>query len=607
MKKGIVSLIASMAALSIAGSAFAVTFSDIKGDQFFWCAPQIEEMAGKGYITGYEDGTFRPDETVTKLEGIALFARMMGSGDKANEDLLKTAHTQYDSAIRTAGLSWGQDELVYMLYKGALTASDITTYIAGEAKNTALTRGEAAVIITKAMGGEEKATQNMSVSLEYLDAKLIPTNYLQYVKYVTDNGIMQGTDNNFNAANSVTRAQLAVMLSRVDGKSAYSFISGTLTNVDPESSTITITADGTTKSYSYTDDTKFKIKGDIAAVSAIPGTVAAVVQLSGDKVAEVDAMSEEADETISGVFASYNTNNGIIKIGIKESATDKAVKMYTCVENVPITYKSSPATIRSISNGDPVKLELSGGLVQSIVAGEALETITGATVEDIAIDGEKVSITISSADSKYNGQSYPVASTVKVKKSNNDAELSSIYKGDKVTLTLRYGEITDIVATSTYATANGVIESILIAAQPAMTVKVDGKAKTYQIPLDCAITVNSKEGSIYDFRVGDSVSITTQSNAITKIATTTGAVNIEGGVTGVVAAVNSNYGFISIMVGSNEYPVTVFKNAKTTFITSDGKSVDMKSIKPGDTVQCNGSTTNGAFVATLVMVTKAAD
>ena len=607
MKKGIVSLIASMAALSIAGSAFAVTFSDIKGDQFFWCAPQIEEMAGKGYITGYEDGTFRPDETVTKLEGIALFARMMGSGDKANEDLLKTAHTQYDSAIRTAGLSWGQDELVYMLYKGALTASDITTYIAGEAKNTALTRGEAAVIITKAMGGEEKATQNMSVSLEYLDAKTIPTNYLQYVAFVTDNGIMQGTDNNFNAGNSVTRAQLAVMLSRVDGKSAYSFISGTLTNIDPESSTITITADGTTKSYSYTDDTKFKIKGDIAAVSAIPGTVAAVVQLSGDKVAELDAMSEVADETVSGIFTSYSTNNGIIKIGIKESETDKAVKTYTCIENVPITYKGSPATVRSIANGDPVKLELSGGLVQSVVAGEALETITGATVEDITIDGENVTITISSADNKYNGQTYRVASKVTVKKSNNAAELSSIYKGDKVTLTLRYGEITDIVATSTYATATGVIESILIAAQPEMTVKVDGKAKTYQIPLDCAITVNSKDGSIYDFRVGDNVTITTQSNAITKISTTTGAINIEGGITGVVSAVNTNYGFISIVVGSNEYPVTVFRNTKTTFITSDGKSLDFRQVKPGDTVQCNGTTTNGAFVASLVMVTKAAE
>lgn len=607
MKKGFVSLIASAAVLSIAGSAFAAAFSDIKGEQFFWCAPEIEEMAGKGYITGYEDGTFRPDETITKLEGIALFARMMGSGDKANEDILKNAHAQYDSALKTAGLSWGQDELVYMLYKGALTASDITTYIAGEAKNTAMTRGEAAVIITKAMGGEEKATQNMSVSLSYLDAKTIPTNYLQYVAFVTDNGIMQGTDNNFNAGNSVTRAQLAVMLSRVDGKSAYSFINGTLTNIDPESSTITITADGTTKSYSYTDDTKFKIKGDLAAVSSIPETVAAVVQLSNGNVAEVDAMSEVADETVSGIFASYNTNNGIIKIGIKESETDKIVKTYTCIENVPITYKGSPATVRSIANGDPVKLELSGGLVQSVVAGEALETITGATVEDINIGSENVTLTISSADNKYNGQTYRVASNVKVKKSNNDAELSSIYKGDKVTLTLRYGEITEIVATSTYATANGVIESILIAAQPEMTVKVDGKVKTYQIPLDCAITVNSKDGSIYDFRVGDSVSITTQSNAITKIATTTGAINIDGGITGVVSAVNTNYGFISIMVGSNEYPVTVFRNSKTTFITSEGKTVDLKSIKPGDTVQCNGTTNNGAFVATLVMVTKTAE
>ena len=36
-------------------------------------------MAEQGYINGYEDGTYRPDNEVTRLETILLFARAMGS------------------------------------------------------------------------------------------------------------------------------------------------------------------------------------------------------------------------------------------------------------------------------------------------------------------------------------------------------------------------------------------------------------------------------------------------------------------------------------------------------------------------------------------------
>lgn len=35
-------------------------------------------MAGKGFISGYEDNTFRPDNDVTRLEALSLFARSNG-------------------------------------------------------------------------------------------------------------------------------------------------------------------------------------------------------------------------------------------------------------------------------------------------------------------------------------------------------------------------------------------------------------------------------------------------------------------------------------------------------------------------------------------------
>ena len=81
-------------------------------------------------------------------------------------------------------------------------------------------------------------------------------------------------------------------------------------------------------------------------------------------------------------------------------------------------------------------------------------------------------------------------------------------------------------------------------------------------------TVNQKEGSLYDFRVGDNVTVTTQSNAVTKIQTSTAVINTEGGISGTVSAVNTSYGFISVQVEGSDVPYTVFKTANKTAVIS---------------------------------------
>ena len=126
-------------------------------------------MSERGYITGYDDGTFRPDGDITRLEGIALFARSMGSAEKLNSGIMSFAHEQYDSMIKVCSVPWGTDELAYMLYKGALQESDLDTYVMGIEKNAKLTRVEAAVIMTKAMGGEDEAKKIVQIRLPYND------------------------------------------------------------------------------------------------------------------------------------------------------------------------------------------------------------------------------------------------------------------------------------------------------------------------------------------------------------------------------------------------------------------------------------------------------
>ncbi len=87
-------------------------------------------MAGKGFISGYEDNTFRPDNDVTRLEALSLFSQeTMGSNDSANTELLEIAHDKFDSVIKKYGLKWGTDEIAYLMYKGALKKTDLDTYL----------------------------------------------------------------------------------------------------------------------------------------------------------------------------------------------------------------------------------------------------------------------------------------------------------------------------------------------------------------------------------------------------------------------------------------------------------------------------------------------
>lgn len=602
MKKKIISLITGVTAFCTLGSAFAASFSDLDEERYSWCYSEIVEMAEAGYVNGYEDGTFRPDNEVTKLEGISLFARAMGCGEEANAEILTLAHEKYDAMLKQCALSWGGDELAYMLYKGAFTESDLKTYVIDTLKNEPLNRGEAAVIMTKAMGGEKEAKSNTQVRLTYTDSKSIPSNYLRYVAYVSDHGIMQGTDNEFLAQNTVTRSQITLMLKRAADMCAYSFVEDKLTDLDAEEKTVTLDD----KKYAYTDETVFNVKGETVDVSEFPKNVGVIVQLTEETVLSVDALTDSPDRTITAIYNSSSSSNGITRIKVKESPSSTELTSYECAADVSITYKSSPATFRSFQQGDSVQLVISNGKVVSVTAMDKVQTVKDITITDIDIDGDKVYITISSADKDYDGKRFEVASDVQVKKSNKDADMTEVYEGDKATVELRYGVIASINATSTRNSASGTIVSILIAVQPEITVRVDGNEKTYTVPQNCDIVVNQKSGSIYDFRVGDNVTITTVSNAVSKISTSTAVINTEGGVSGKVTAVNTSYGFLSVQTESSDVPYTVFKTSnQTTIVTTAGKTIDFKQINVGDTVVCNGTTTNGAFVAKLITVTPA--
>ena len=64
------------------------TFSDINGH---WAQKNIELAAGNGWVNGYEDGTFRPNNNITRAETFAMINRVLDRQTESVSDLLPTS------------------------------------------------------------------------------------------------------------------------------------------------------------------------------------------------------------------------------------------------------------------------------------------------------------------------------------------------------------------------------------------------------------------------------------------------------------------------------------------------------------------------------------
>lgn len=599
-------LVCSSVAAASCVPAFAAkyAFNDISDKKYDWCAEQVQEMYTKGLITGYDDNTFRPDNEVSRQECFSLFARAMGSNDKTNAPLLEIAHELYDDTLKNYNLTWGTDEIAYLLYRGALDKSDLTTYLRGDEKTKAMKRYEAAIIIAKAMGGTAEAESNKGATLDYSDASKIPASAVGYVKYALDKEIMTGMeDNKFSPLTSVSRSQIAVMLKRAVDKTNYTYEETKLVSVDTEKNVCTFKDEkGNIIEKNYTDDTVMNSMGVKVMPANMTENVSVIVTYSNGELAYIDSLSAEPDKVVTGKYMSYGSKNNVITLSVVPTG-ETAATTYTCSKDVTFVYDGKASNVRSLAEGDTVEMTLVNGVVESVAVTRGDTVISNAVVTGISLS-PKLTVTISHSDSAYDGKTYEVSSSVSVTKNGSSSDFSKIYVGDTVKLTLQYGEIKKVSATSKTSTLTGTIKSLTIAAQPSMIVTVDGKDKEYMITSDVKITVNGSEGSLYDFRVGDSVTLKLDSDAVTSI-TAKSTQSSVGSVSGTVKAVNASYGFITVVGADGTGETMVFcKDSKTKFVTSAGKDIKMSAIKEGNAVDIKGTISNGAFEATLVIVTQ---
>ncbi len=147
-------------------------------------------------MTGYPDGTFRPDNSITRAEFAAALARAMGWQENPG------------AANFADGLpEWARGFIGAMVERGVTQGYEDNTF----RPDQPISRAEMVVMIMRALGIEPAGTPGFSDN--------IPDWAKGYVAAAAGQGIVNGKPGNlFAPADDSTRAETAVMILRMLGE-----------------------------------------------------------------------------------------------------------------------------------------------------------------------------------------------------------------------------------------------------------------------------------------------------------------------------------------------------------------------------------------------------
>ncbi len=174
---------------SIGGAA---ALPDVTGH---WAEDEIRQLVGMGAITGYFDGTYRPENTITRAE----FSSVLWGAlvlDEAEEVTFPDTDDH-----------WGQGRIEALIQEGVIDAG---LYGQFHGPDEFITREEIAMMTVRMLDGGTGAT-----AIPFTDAGEVGTGFREYVAEAYSQGIITGyPDNTFRPSGTATRAEAAVMAIR---------------------------------------------------------------------------------------------------------------------------------------------------------------------------------------------------------------------------------------------------------------------------------------------------------------------------------------------------------------------------------------------------------
>jgi len=196
MKKEILLLVGIILVFSLSFSyAVSNRFSDVLDSH--WANEAIKVLNDYGIINGYPDGTFKPDNTISRAEFAKLIVSVLNLDTSAAKD------TNYSDVSKT-----------HWAYKYIKTISPLlpTSKSSKFYPDEPIIRQDVATAIINAVEWENKEYNQKTIE-KFTDSELISGDYQKYIAIAVENELMNGNaDGSFNPKGNLTRAEVAQLV-----------------------------------------------------------------------------------------------------------------------------------------------------------------------------------------------------------------------------------------------------------------------------------------------------------------------------------------------------------------------------------------------------------
>ncbi len=206
-KRGLISflVVLSLILSLLPMSSYAEGFSDINGH---WAYETITDFVSKGYVKGYKDGSFRPDNEVTRAEFATLVNNVFPTKEEISRDKEK--------ALKFKDISTDN------WYYRDVILSRQSEYIFGYPDNTfrpesIITRQEATAVLYNVIEKNKIDIVLNASPISFTDSDFLPSWCKAAVSTLVHNNIIKGyPDNTFRGSNPLTRAETVVLLEKIN-------------------------------------------------------------------------------------------------------------------------------------------------------------------------------------------------------------------------------------------------------------------------------------------------------------------------------------------------------------------------------------------------------
>ncbi len=462
-----------------------------------WALNAIEKLAGKGIIGGIGNGKYAPRSNVTHVEALAMVMRLTGD-DKEAEGMGKKVHPFYKGILP----NWGYGYIFMAIEKGILLPEELKDFN----PNQPAKRHEIAKYIIRAMGETEEALEHMDEKLDFKDSSAVPDKSVGYVYLVSELKIMIGNEKNmFKPMEPVTRAEMAVLLDRAEGKFDLPDTdnrknSTVFVSADVDDNEITVKVKGVTVTYDVLEDAQVYRDGSFETIEDLVKGDVLQLTLNNSKdviFIEVVKSAEEDDDEEEEIPVSFRTvsDSSLPKV-LKDEIDDmKSKESYAAYEYDDYIYLVA-AMGRQRTGGYNIEIEK----VYKIWDNDEY-TIKAVVGTDKPSSGSNVTQAITYPYSVVKFKSFDGIEEV-IFVDEDDDELDSAEIEDLDEITIVEGKIYGLASSS---------KTIRIE-------KSNGSKVSYTVPSGAEIIVNDDDDAEFsDLEVGMGVEIEIDDDKVTKV------------------------------------------------------------------------------------------